>query len=86
MVVLVLGAGAGVSDDDDDAAISCISRSSSPIVAPSSVEFVVVVVVVVEFVNIVVELDVEGVHSMYVKQYRPGPQSSSTSHGVLHES
>lgn len=84
MVVLVLGAGAGVSDDDDDAAISCISRSSSPIVAPSSVEFVVVVVV--EFVNIVVELDVEGVHSMYVKQYRPGPQSSSTSHGVLHES
>lgn len=83
--MVVLGAGAGVSDDDDDAAISCISRSSSPIVAPSSVEFVVVVVVV-EFVNIVVELDVEGVHSMYVKQYRPGPQSSSTSHGVLHES
>ena len=53
--MVVLGPGAGVSDDDDeDAAMSCISRSSSPIVP---VEFVV------EFVN-VVELAVEGVHSM----------------------
>ena len=50
--MVVLGPGAGVSDDD--AAMSCISKSSSPIVP---VEFVV------EFVN-VVELAVEGVHSM----------------------
>lgn len=59
VVAVLLGAGAGVNEEEEEEAdMSCISKSSSAIVP--------VVLEVVEFADVVVdvEFDVEGVHSM----------------------